>query len=325
MPLRIFCSTVLLALVAVMPASAAHRSAAGISPGLVHRGQKTTLSVRVPGFTGRCIATLSFSNHHALRTSWHTPRNGRVTFVVRVPSTAPVGPGDWLVQCGVGTSRGTFVVVGVRSKTKAVAAPRVVVASQGFSQRPDPYGPGSNLSYGIVLRNTSAAEDADNVYVIVNMVAADGSLLGSKSQTVGLVPAAGTYALGDSLGLRTQTAASHLEIVVRVLAHQPKQPNPMPDLANVRLEPSQYDQGFVGEVDGEVVNDTSTKTLSSASMSIVVLDASGNPVGGGTGSLYAAVPSGARFVFTASSGFNAIPLDKAATVLVSLAPRYTTT
>ena len=325
MPLRIFCSAALLALVAVMPAAAAHRSASGISPGLVHRGQKTTLSVRVPGFTGRCIATLTYSDHHSQRTSWHKSHNGRVSFVVTVPRSAALGGGAWLVQCGLGTSRGTFVVVGPQSKSKKSTTPRVVVASQGFSQRPDSYGTGSNLSYGIVLRNTSAAEDADNVYVIVNMVAADGSLIGSESQTVDLVPAGGTYALGDSLGLRTQTAATHLEIVVRVLAHQPKQANTMPDLANVRLEPSQYDPGFVGEVDGEVVNDTSTKTLSSASMSIVVLDASGNPVGGGTGSLYTAVPSGARFVFTASSGFNAIPLDKAATVLVSLAPRYTTT
>lgn len=322
MPLRIFCSAVLIALAVAAPASATHRSAAGISPGLVHRGQKVTLTYRTGNFTGLCIATLTYSDHHSERTPFRKPRNGRMTFVLRIPAKAALGAGTWLVQCGISSTYGTFVVVGAQSTTKT-AAPRVVVASQGYSQRPDSYGTGSSLSYGVVLRNTSAREDAESVYVIVNMVAADGELVASKSQTVGLVPAGGTYALGDSMALRTQTAVTHLEIVVRVLHHEPKQAHAMPDLANVRLLPSQYDPGYVGEVDGEFVNDTSPKTLASASMSIVVEDAAGNPVGGGTGYLFAAVPSGARFVFSANSGFNSIPLDRAAKVVVSVTPSYT--
>ena len=321
MPLRIACSALLIALVAAAPTASAPRLAAGISPGLVHRGEKTTLTLRTGTTTARCIASLDYSNARSQRSSWHQPRNGRVSFVMTIQRDAALGQGTWRVQCGVSTTRGTFVVVDVRSKT-VHAAPRVVVATQGFSQRPDKTGTGSSLSYGLMLRNTSPSEDAEGVYVIVNMVAADGELIGSKSQTVPLVPAGGTYALGDSLQLRTQVAATHLEIVVRVGAHEPKQAQTMPDLANVRILPSPYDQGWVGEVDGEVVNDTSPKTLSSATLSVVLLNASGTPVGGGTGYLFASLPSGARFVFTATNGFKAIPLDEAVTAVISVTPRY---
>jgi hypothetical protein len=247
-----------------------------------------------------------------------------VSFVVRIPATAALGQGTWRVQCGLGYTTGTFVVVDTRSKA-STAAPRVVVAKQGFTQRPDKAGPGSLLSYGLVLRNTSPTEDAENVYVIVNMVAADGSLIGSRSETVAFVPAGGTYDLGDSLQLRTQTSATHLEIVVRVGSHQPKEAYTLPDVANVRVLPNMYDPGWVGEVDGEIVNDTSKKTLSSASLSIVIFNAAGDPIGGGTGYLFASLPSGARFVFTASNGFKSIPLDQAASAVIAITPRYANT
>lgn len=323
MPLRIVCSVVLIALAAAAPTAAAPSRAAGISPGLVHRGQKTTITVATGTRSAPCVASLRYANRTTQRAASRLPHGGHVSFVFKVPSTAALGQGGWRVQCGLGYWTGTFVVVDAQSTT-AKEAPRVVVGSQGYSQRPDKSGPGSFLSYGLVLRNTSASEDAESVYVIVNMVAADGSLIGSKSQGVPIVPAGGTYALGASMQLRTQAAVTHLEIVVRVGAHEPKQAQTLPDLANLRIEPSLYDPGWVGEIDGEIVNDTTPKTLSSASLSIVVFDAAGNPIGGGTGSLFASVPSGARFVFTAMSGFKSIPLDKAASVAISITPRYST-
>jgi hypothetical protein len=154
------------------------------------------------------------------------------------------------------------------------------------------------------------------------MVAADGELIGSKSRTVQLVPASGTFAFGDSLSLRTQVATTQLEITIRVIAHEPKQEHTSPEFANVRILPSQYDPGWVGEVDGEVVNVNTIKTLNSASLSFVVLDPSGNPIGGGSGYTSASLPSGTRFVFVANTGFSAIPLDRAASVLISSEPVY---
>ena len=72
------------------------------------------------------------------------------------------------------------------------------------------------------------------------------------------------------------------------------------------------------------MNATPALTLTSARLSIVVLDAAGNVIGGGTGVTFASVPSGARIVFTAQSGFTALPTDKAVSAVVSAEPTYIT-
>ena len=322
MPFRLAFLTALAAAVLATAAAAAPRPSASISPGLIHRGQRATITVHTTG-TAPCTAILDYAQTGSLVTPARAPRNGRVSFVVRIPLSAGLGPGHWRVSCGLRTFSGTFVVVDAASTTTA-EAPRVVVQSDGYQQRNDKTGLGSFLSYGLLLKNTSPNEDAEQVYVLVNMVAADGSLIGSKSETVAVVPAGATAPLGDSLQLRTQVPATHLEITVRVGAHEPAQPRTVPDLANVQVKPNPYDPGYVGEVDGEVINDTSPKTLASAQLSIVVLDASGAPIGGGTGIVFAPVPSGSRFVFTAQNGFRAIPLDQAASAVIAVTPRYQT-
>jgi hypothetical protein len=321
-PLRFTVSIVLTALtVCAASASAANDAAAGISPGLVHRGQLTKIVVRTGLTNSACTALLRYADGNVQQPALKRPRNHRVSFTVRVPLTAAVGPGHWTVICGLSITQGSFVIVAAKS-TAGIDVPRVVVDKQGFSQRPDSSGPGSLLSYGVVLKNTSATKDARNVYVIVNMVAASGNLIGSKSRTIQLVPAGGTFALGDYMNLRTQVLATHLEITIRVGGNEPKQAHPMPDFANVRILPSQYDPGWVAEVDGEIVNDTTPLTLSNASLSIVVLDAAGNPLGGGPGFSIAAIPSGSRFVFLAQMGFTSIPLDRAVSALISVEPTY---
>jgi hypothetical protein len=321
-PFRLAFLAALAAAVLATAAAAAPRPAASISPGLIHRGQSATITVHTTG-TAPCTALLDYARTGSQVTAAKRPRNGRASFVIRIPLSAGLGPGHWRVSCGLRAFSGTFVVVDAVS-TPAVQAPRVVVKSNGFRQRNDKTGLGSLLSYGLLLQNTSPKEDAEQVYVIVNMVAADGSLIGSKAQTVAVVPAGATEPLGDSLELRTQVPATHLEITVRVGAHEPAQPRTVPDLANVRVLPSPYDPGFVGEVDGEVVNDTSPKTLGSAQLSIVLLDASGQPIGGGTGLVFSPVPSGSRFVFTAQNGFKAVPIDQAASAVIGVVPRYQT-
>jgi len=323
LPLRSIVSIVVLALaVGAASASAAPQVSAGMLPSLVHRGQLATLSVATGRSTSACMAVLRYSDNRQYLTKFKKPVNHRVSFVVRIPYDAALGAAHWTVSCGGALAKGSFVVAAVKS-TAGGETPRVVVDKQGFSQRPDSSGPGSQISYGLVLHDTSTTQDALNVYVIVNMVAADGELIGSKSRTVQLVPAGGTYAFGDSMSLRTQVPTTNLEITIRVTAHQPKQTHTFPDFANVRIIPGQFDPGWVGEIDGEVLNLNTPKTLQSANLSFVVLDASGNPVGGGTGFTAATLPSGARFVFTAGMGFSAIPLDHAASVLISSEPTYT--
>jgi hypothetical protein len=318
---RILFSVVLATLAATAAsATAADRTAAGVSPGLVHRGQNVTFSFRTAPRTRSCSVSVTWSGGATQKLANKKPLAGRVTWVLRVGAAAPLGNAQYSASCnGRLVSAGSFVVVGKKS-TAGDSTPRVVVDKQGFSQRNQSFGTGSDLSYGLVLHNLSSTEDAEDVYVIVNMVAANGVLIGSKSTTVKLVPASGTYAYGDSMGLRTQVPVASLELTVRVAKHEPKKGHPMPDLANVRIIPG--NDGFVSEVDGELVNDTTPQTLGMTSLSIVFLDANGVPCGGGTGMNGATIPYGSRFVFTAGMGMNAIPLDRAASVVISLDPSY---
>jgi hypothetical protein len=294
------------------------------APGLVHQGAKATFRVPVTK-AGACSLSIRYAIGPVQRAGKGSVSSHAVTWVVTVPGNAMVGVAHWTVFCGSAMAlTGTFVVVHGRSTTPGgpTAPPTIVVDKQGYTQRSDKYGTGSLVSYGLMLRNSSAAEDASSVFVLVNMVDATGALIGSQSQTVSLIGASGTYAYGDSLELRTQVAVNHLEITVRVGSHAPKTPHPSPDFANVRPEPAVFDPGWVGEVDGEVVNSQPTLTLSNAQLSIVVFDAAGNVIGGGSGSTAGAVPSGSRIVFIASSGFTAVPIDKAATAAVSAQPTY---
>jgi len=270
-----------------------------------------------------CSALVSYSDGTTQKGAPKKARNGRVTWSLLVPRTAPLGAGTWNVRCGASVAAsGRFVVAGTTSTVPA-EAPRVVVDKQGYSQRPDKFGTGSSVSFGLFLRNTSETQDAMNVYVLVNMVADNGELVGTVTHTVSLVGAGATFAYGNSLSLRTQAAVAKLEVTIRLGSHQLKDTHTVPEFANVRILPGRSDAGWVGEVDGEVLNTAPAKTLTGARLSIVLLDAAGNPVGGGSGSTFAPLPSGSRMVFLATSGFTAVPLDRALTPVVSVEPSYT--
>jgi hypothetical protein len=321
-PLRSTISIALLAVLALAASAAAAPAGKAAAPGLVHRGQMTAITFRAPQLARACSAQLRYADAATQNLPSQKVRNHMISFRFQVPATAAIGNGTWSIKCNnVAFRKGTFIVVDATSTTGA-DVPRVVVDKSGYSQRPDKTGPGSQLSFGLILRNTSTTQDAENVYVIVNMVASDGQLIGSKSQTIKLVPAGGTYDLGDYMALRTQVQAVKLEITVRVGAHEPKQTHLMPDFANVKIFGSTYDPGWVGEVDGEIVNNVPGKTLQSATLSVIVFDAGGNIIGGGTAYAFYSVPSGSRFVFLAQQGFTAIPLDKAVSTAISPDPTW---
>jgi hypothetical protein len=199
-----------------------------------------------------------------------------------------------------------------------------MVDKQGFSQRPDKYGGGSTFSYGLLLKNTSTTQDATEVYVLINFATESGALVGTVTRTIALVGAHEQYALGDSAQLRTQAPVTKLEVTIRVGSHARAKPRPMPHFANVRILAGETDPDYVAEVDGEVVNDTSPFTLTSARLSVVLLDASGKIVGGGTGIVYSPLPSGSRMVFLAQSGFTGIPSSTAVVPIITVEPTYAT-
>lgn len=326
MPHRVRSLLVIVAVVlAAGAATAQGAKPRALAPGLAHQGSNAVFHIPVSGVR-TCSLTIRYASGANQRAGYHRVVNGAVTWTVGVPLNAALGVARWTVACGkAGRLQGSLVIVRARSTTPTAptAPPKVIVDKQGYSQRNDSFGSGSLLSYGLMLRNTSTAEDATSVYVLVNMVDAGGELLGTMSRTVALVGAAGTFAYGDSLHLRTQVPVASLEITIRVGSHSPKQGHPLPDFANVRVIPDDLTPGWVGEVDGEVVNATPTVTLSSARLSIVLLNAAGGVVGGGTGYTVVSVPSGSRVVFTATSGLTACATDQAVAAIISSEPTYT--
>jgi hypothetical protein len=81
-------------------------------------------------------------------------------------------------------------------------------------------------------------------------------------------------------------------------------------------------ESWAGSVEGEVQNDDATLTLSRGALSTVVLDAAGNVLGGGHGSVFTPIPPATRVFFRISQGLRAIPMSKVGTALVSVVPSY---
>ena len=322
MPLRLITSLFLTAALAATAttATASARPAAG--PLVVHRGQAVKVAVRTPS-KGDCLAEARYADGSRQDSGVKHARNGLVSWTLRVPNTAPLGRADWTVRCGATWERtGRWVVKAVTSKAPA-AAPHVIVDRQGYSQRPDKYGTGSSVSYGMLLKNTSQTQDTTNVYLLINFATAGGELIGTVTKTVELIPAGGTVAIGDAIQMRTQAAVSNLEVTIKVNSFEPAKPRVLPHFVNVAILPNQNDAGWVGEVDGEIVNDTSPQTLTLAKLSIVLLDATGKIVGGGTAMTFSPLPSGSRMVFLAQTGFTAVPISTAVTAMISVEPTYT--
>lgn len=288
---------------------------------VVHRGQIVHLSA-APGGAPACLASVQYADGLTQYSGTKHAVLGKVSWTIRIPNNAAVGTAHWSVRCGpIWHRSGSWRVAGASSTGPAL--PTVLVTGNGFSQRPDSFGGGSKVSYGLMLKNKSG-RDADNVFVLVNFVGSSGGLLGSASNTVPLVAAGQTYAYGDEMSLRTQLPVAKLEITVRVGSGAPALAHPLPHFANVRIVPDSQDPSWVSEVDGEISNDTSQRTMNSAQLSLVVLDANGAIVGGGKTSLFATLPVGSRMVFLAQSGFSSIPTDKAVSVVISAQPQYQT-
>ena len=242
---------------------------------------------------------------------------GRAQWTWSLPLTAPVGPAVASVSCG-GSARISqrFTVVG-----GTVLPSKLQIVAQGFSQRPDSFGGGSTISYGMQLRDPTAAKDAQNVTVLVNFLDGSGTVLQTASSTVAQIAASSTFNLGGSAHLPVQTSVARLEIVARTDAWVPHTLF-KPALENVHIVPSQFEPSWVGSVDGDLINDHPTSTLTNAQLSIVLLDATGKVLGGGTGYVFAVLPPGTRAFFSASAGFSAVAMEQASTAAVSIVPTF---
>jgi hypothetical protein len=316
-------TAVALIALAAVAATATEAGARDTAVTVVHRGQIARLS-GAPGGEPGCIGSVQYADGLTQYTGTKHAVQGKVSWTIRIPNNAAVGYATWSVRCGpIWHRSGKWRVAKPGSASAGPMLPTVVVTGNGFSQRPDSFGSGSKVSYGIMLENTSR-RDADSVYVLVNFVDSTGELLGTASTTVSLVAAGQTYAYGDVMSLRTQYPVAKLEITVRPGSGAPAVDHPLPHFANVRIVPDTKDPDWVSEVDGEIANDTSQRTLTGGQLSLVILDANGAIVGGGKTNLFGTLPAGSRMVFLAQSGFSSIPTQKAASVVISVLPQYST-
>lgn len=241
---------------------------------------------------------------------------GQASWTWQVPLTAQAGPAKVTAACGkAGSVSRTMVVVGAKT------VPHIEVVKSGYSVRVRAFG-GSSVSWGLLLSNSSKTRDAVGVQLLVNMVDATDHVIGSASQRLSVVPGgAAAFPVGSALAFPGAAPVTRLEVVVQVDTWT-KATGRTPAVDNVGIAESTYDRGWVGQVQGELVNDDEQLTLVRATLNAVVLDAGGNVIGGGQGYSFAALPSGTREAFTIKSGVDAIQFAKAATALISIQPSY---
>ncbi len=296
-------------------AVSAARTSFSVFPARALQGKEVAIGVATrPGVT--CQLSVQYAGGERqgglLRTS---AVGGRAVWRWVVPEEVTAGPARVVASCGrAGSATRALLVVG------SLIPPKITVVQKGFSIRTRTFG-GSTVSYGLLLKNESPNADALNVTVMVNFVMPDDHLIGTDAHSVAVLPAGVTYAYGSALRFPAGAPVDRLEVVIQVGGRQ-KRAKQQPALAAVRVLPSLSEPAWIGEVDGEVINDHPTLMLRNTVLSAVVFDAFGNIVGGGTGSTFGTLPPGTRQVFKMTSGFDAIPSVNAASVQVSALATY---
>jgi hypothetical protein len=275
---------------------------------------KTFTVVAAPRPDAMCTLRVRYADGTVQLVGRAFARKGRASWSWKVPEVAKPGRATMTVSCGRAGSRSRAITI-----VGDLVPPRIVIDKQGFSVRAKTSG--NSVSFGLLLKNVSPNADALEVYVLVNFVMADGHLIGTHANTVKAIPAATTYAYGGSLSFRGAAPIVQLEVVIKVGGRQ-RHVVQAPIFDNVRVVPSRNDGQWVGEVDGELINDHPSLNVKGARLSAVVLDGEGNIVGGGTGSANALLPPGTRQAFVMSSGFDSIPFARAASARVSALATY---
>ena len=287
-------------------------------PGRAIAGQ--AVSVTVSRARAGALCSLAVSYAKAAGQSGLQPKtavDGLASWAWTIPDSIQANVAKLSVACA-GSKRisGRLLVVG------GLIPPRISIEKDGFTVKAAGYGTGTDVSYGIIVRNHSPNADALNVNVLVNFVLSNDHLLGSTSTTIPVIAAGSSYALGNSFGFTGAAPIARLETVIQVGSSQ-RHAGHSPALDNIVIEPGLNDKAWVGDVAGEVINNDPSLTLQTTQYSAVILDSAGNVLGGGGGSTYGALPPGTRMVFRLSSGgFTDIPVEKAASVLISTSPTW---
>ena len=286
------------------------------APATALQGKVVRISVATkPVISTRCKLVVTYQDGTVTNLGQTFAQAGKAVWDWRVPPVAQPGRARLAATCGrAGSITRSITVVGT------LVPPRITVAEQGFSVRARPGG-GSTASFGLMLRNTSPNADALGVYVLVNFVMADGQAIGTKAETLEAIPAGTTFAYGGSLPFPGAAPVTRLEVVIKIGDRQRRSIH-QPLVQSIGIAPARYDATWVGEVNGEIVNNHPSLNVTRTKLSAVVFDASGAVIGGGNGYASALLPPGTRQVFTITNGVDAIPWGRAARAAVSTFATY---
>jgi hypothetical protein len=284
------------------------------APGRALQGKVALVSVRSKSYS--CKLSVRYANGD--KQSNMPPsqiRSGKVVWQWQVAEFAPPGQAKLTVACP-GAARATKAIIVVGS----LIPPRIDVLKKGYSSRVQ--GVRENVSYGLVLQNSSPNGNALNVGVLVNFVLPDNHLIGSASTQIPIINAGSTYYLGGSLGFNGQPTIARLEVVINPGGRARSQKSFSPGLDNVHLVPSIFEPAWLGSVEGDLINVHPSLTLTNSNLSCVVFDANGNVIGGGQGAGNFKLLPGTRSFFKIATGLDATPFNKAAAVSISILPSY---
>jgi hypothetical protein len=286
------------------------------APATALQGKLVKIAIATkPAVATRCTLAVRYKDGTVEQLGRAIARAGVASWDWRVPEVAEPGRANLSASCsGAGSVTKPVTVVGT------LIPPKIVVADQGYSVRVKLSG--SEVSYGLMLRNSSPNADALDVYVLINFVMADGQAIGTKTEVVDAIPAGTTYAYGGSLSFPGAAPVARLEVVLKVGGRQ-RGTIHQPLVQSLGIVPGRSDAMWVGEVNGEIVNDHLSLNVSRTKLSTVVFDANGSIVGGGRGSATALLPPGTRQVFKITSGVDAIQWARASRAVVSTFATYT--
>lgn len=282
------------------------------------QGNTMMLTIRVSPANTQCALTVRYKDGQTQNgLPIGKPAGGKITWRWKVPRTVEPGPATLSIWCpGAGRASRKLVVIG------GVIPAKIQVVKSGWSERPYPFG-GTGVSYGVILANTSPQQDAQDVTALVNFVMADNRLIGSATVHVSNIAAGTQHAMGGELQFPAGAPIARLEVVVTIGKRAPATKG-KPGISQIRVMPSIFEPQWAGSIEGEIQNDSGSRTLQSAELSAVVLDGAGNVIGGATGYGGAALPPAARVFFKIENGMRPIAMSRVASALVSVVPTYKT-
>ena len=157
--------------------------------------------------------------------------------------------------------------------------------------------------------------------MLVNFVMADNHLIGTAQTPVAEIPAGTEYALGNQLTFPGAAPIVRLEVVLQI-GGRGRQSMLHPAFDNLHFMPQLFDPGWLGSIEGEVINDQPTYTLKSVTSRPWSSTARATCIGGGNGFAFGTLPPGAREVLKLSNGLSSIPFAQATDMMLSAIGTY---